>query len=153
MPGAVPRHDPSPPAVLRTGTTADVSGVLALWVEAGAHPTSTDNAAAVTALVERDPDALLIAEIDGRVVGTLIAAWDGWRGNMYRLAVAPDVRRHGIAATLVGEAERRLRTLGCRRVTALVVDADPRAAEFWTSVGYGPYPMERYVRTLAGADA
>jgi ribosomal protein S18 acetylase RimI-like enzyme len=119
-----------------------------LWVEAGAHPTSTDAAAAVTALIERDPAALLVGEIDGRMVGTLIVGWDGWRGNMYRLAVATDVRRRGIASALVDGAEHRLRSLGCRRVTALVVDADPHAAEFWTQVDYVPYPMERYVHTL-----
>jgi ribosomal protein S18 acetylase RimI-like enzyme len=123
------------PAVIRTGTSADVSTALELWLAAGAHPTSTDDAPSVSRLVERDPEALLIAEIDGRKVGTLIAAWDGWRGNMYRLAVSPHVRRRGVARALVGEAERRFRAHGCRRVTALVVDTDPRAADFWTHVG------------------
>jgi ribosomal protein S18 acetylase RimI-like enzyme len=138
------------PVILRTATAHDVAAVLDLWVGAGTHPTSTDDAPAVTALVTRDPDALLIAETGGRMVGTLIAAWDGWRGNMYRLAVLPDVRRRGIAAALVGEGERRLRGRGCRRVTALVVDADVHAVDFWTHVGYVPYPMERYVHTLEG---
>jgi len=131
---------------LRTGRADDVTDVLALWAAAGAHPTSTDDASSVTALMARDGDALLIAEIGARMVGTLIATWDGWRGNMYRLAVLPDVRRRGIAGALVAEAERRLRRSGCRRVSALVVDAE--AVDFWTHVGYVPYPMERYVRTL-----
>jgi ribosomal protein S18 acetylase RimI-like enzyme len=149
MPGAESSPDHvSPPAVLRTGNATDVPGVLALWVEAGAHPTSTDDAAGVGGLVERDPEALLIAEIDGRMVGTVIAGWDGWRGNMYRLAVAPDVRRRGIGSALVDGAERRFRALGCRRVTALVADADPGAVEFWTGVDYERYPMKRFVRTL-----
>jgi predicted N-acetyltransferase YhbS len=67
---------------------------------------------------------------------------------MYRLAVRPDVRRRGLAATLVRAGEDRLRALGCRRVTALVVDVDAGAADFWTHVGYDRYPMKRYVRTL-----
>lgn len=130
------------------GRSAEISEILTLWIEAGAHPTSTDDAASLTGLVERDPEALLIAEMDGGIVGTLIAGWDGWRGNMYRLAVVPRVRRRGIAAALVARAERRFGTLGCRRVTALVSDDDPHAVEFWTAVGYAPYPMNRYVRTL-----
>ena len=89
-----------------------------------------------------------MAEWGGRMVGTLIAAWDGWRGNMYRLAVVPDVRRRGIATALVGEGERRLRARRCRRISALVVDTDVHAVDFWTDVGYVPYPMERYVRTI-----
>ena len=133
---------------LRTGTTADTAAVLDLWQAAGAHPTSTDDPAALAALVDRDPDALLIAESEGRVVGTLIATWDGWRGSMYRLAVRPDVRRRGIAALLVRRGEERLLSLGCRRVQALVVGADDRACAFWTGVDYVPDSLRRYVHSL-----
>jgi ribosomal protein S18 acetylase RimI-like enzyme len=140
--------DPMTGLTIRTGTLADVDGVLSFWAEAGAHPTSTDDAGSVTALVERDPDALLLAEIGGRMVGTLMATWDGWRGNMYRLAVLPDVRRRGVAAALVQEGERRLTALGCRRVTALVDDTDDRAAHFWAGVDYVRYPMKRFVHDL-----
>jgi ribosomal protein S18 acetylase RimI-like enzyme len=136
---------------LRTGTPADVTAVLDLWIGAGAHPTTTDDVASVTALMARQPDALVVAEMAGQMVGTLIATWDGWRGNMYRLAVRPDVRRHGIAAALVGEGERRLGQRGCRRITALVADEDIGAADFWTAADYVRYPMERYVRTLVPA--
>jgi ribosomal protein S18 acetylase RimI-like enzyme len=140
--------DPVTGLTIRSGTVADVDGVLALWAGAGAHPTTTDDPPSVTGLIERDADALLVAEIDGRMVGTLMATWDGWRGNMYRLAVLPDVRRRGVATALVREGERRLSALGCRRVTALVADADEGAAEFWVGVDYDRYPMKRYVRTL-----
>jgi ribosomal protein S18 acetylase RimI-like enzyme len=133
---------------LRTGTAGDVDTVLDLWVAAGAHTTSTDDAPAVSTLIAADGEALLIAEIDGQMVGTLIAVFDGWRGNMYRLAVLPAVRRRGIAAALVAEGERRMRALGCRRVTALVADGDDGAAEFWSHVDYVRYAMERYVHTL-----
>jgi ribosomal protein S18 acetylase RimI-like enzyme len=133
---------------VRTATVADGDGVLALWAGADAHPTTTDDAASVTALVQRDADALLVAEIGGRMVGTLMATWDGWRGNMYRLAVLPDVRRRGIATALVHEGERRLAALGCRRVSALVVDIDDHAADFWVGVDYVRYPMTRYVHSL-----
>ena len=141
--------DDSPPLTLRTATTADITEVLDLWTAAGAHPTTTDDAPSLAALLARDGDALLVGELGRAMVGTLIATWDGWRGNMYRLAVRPDVRRRGIAATLVRAGEHRLRALGCRRVTALVLDVDAGAADFWTRVGYEIYPMTRYVRTLA----
>jgi ribosomal protein S18 acetylase RimI-like enzyme len=136
------------PLTLRTGTVADITAVLELWIEAGAHPTSTDDVASVTALVARQSDALVIAELDGQMVGTLIATWDGWRGNLYRLAVRPDLRRRGVAAALVREGERRLGRHGCRRVSALVANGDVRAAAFWTALDYPRDALERHVRTL-----
>src|SRR5829696_6246427 len=56
--------------------------------------------------------ALLISERPGRVIGTLIAAWDGWRGNMYRLAVAVEERRSGVGLALVRAGEEHLRDCG-----------------------------------------
>ena len=81
-------------------------------------------------------DLFLVAEDAGRLVGTLIAGWDGWRGNMYRLAVLPAYRRQGVATALVGEAERRLRALGARRITALVISDHDWATGFWRAAGY-----------------
>jgi ribosomal protein S18 acetylase RimI-like enzyme len=140
--------DPMTGLTIRTGTVADVDAVLALWIGAGAFPTTTDDAGSVTALITRDAEALLVAETGGRMVGTLVATWDGWRGNMYQLAVLPEVRRRGVATALVREGERRLAALGCRRVTALVADADEGAADFWVGVDYVRYPMKRYLHVL-----
>ncbi len=71
----------------------------------------------------------LVAESDGLIVGSLIATWDGWRGNMYRLAVSPEFRRRGIAAALVsaGEAEPPTPWSTTRTIAiVLVVDHDAR---------------------------
>lgn len=70
------------------------------------------------------------------MVGTLIAAWDGWRGNMYRLAVRDDHRRQGVGTALVRAGEDYLRGRGAHRVTALVAFEDEPAAGFWDSAGY-----------------
>jgi len=91
----------------------------------------------------------LVAEEGGRLVGTVIAGWDGWRGNMYRLAVLPRFRRRGIARSLVAEAERRLRAKGARRITALVVKDEEEALAFWHAAEYEhDQRMVRYVKTL-----
>jgi ribosomal protein S18 acetylase RimI-like enzyme len=87
-------------------------------------------------LLAADPQALLVAELDGVLAGSLIAAWDGWRGSFYRLAVHPDWRLQGIATTLLREGERHLRARGAVRLTAIVADDDPTAMSFWRAAGY-----------------
>jgi GNAT superfamily N-acetyltransferase len=99
-------------------------------------PNVRDDQAALTTLLARDPEALLVAEHEGIVVGALIAASDGWRGNVYRLAVLPDRRRRGIAIELVRVGENRLRATGARRISALVAEADEAAVSLWRAAGY-----------------
>jgi ribosomal protein S18 acetylase RimI-like enzyme len=133
---------------IRTGTADDARVVLGLWRDADAAESRTDDDA-IRSLVARDPVALLIAEVGGEPVGTLIVGWDGWRGALYRLAVLPEWRRRGIARLLVGEAERRLRESGARRVAAMVIADHDQAVSFWSALGYGADPrLGRFVRML-----
>ena len=126
----------------------DLDAVLALWGGArSAHAVTEDTPERVAGLIASE--SLLVAEDGGEIVGALIAAFDGWRGNMYRLAVAPPYRRRGIAARLVEAGEARLRALGAPRVTALVAFEDADARGFWEAVGYGAdAEIGRMVRSL-----
>jgi ribosomal protein S18 acetylase RimI-like enzyme len=114
----------------------DAESVLMLWIAADAEPTSTDDSQSIHALIAYDPNSLIVAHVGDRIVGTVIAAFDGWRGSLYRLAVHPSYRRQGMALTLVREGEQRLIGRGARRVTALVVKSHSHATEFWESAGY-----------------
>ena len=121
---------------IRTAGTADLPAVLALWSEAEAHPSHTDDLASLEALVARDAGALLVACDGDRVVGSVIAGWDGWRGTIYRLAVAPSHRRAGLGDRLVTAALQRLEAVGARRTSAIVVSDDVQAMAFWRASGW-----------------
>ena len=127
----------------------DCPAVLDLWRRAEAIPSQTDTLDDLQRLVDEHGGLFLVAEEAERLVGTIIAGWDGWRGNMYRLAVLPEFRRRGIARFLVAEAERRLRAKGACRITALVVKSGEEAMAFWQAIGYDhDQRMVRYVKTL-----
>jgi ribosomal protein S18 acetylase RimI-like enzyme len=100
---------------VRCAAREDIPAVLALWAEARALAATSTEVAALERLVESQPRALLVAEED-RLVGSLIAVWDGWRGNMYRLTVLPALRRQGIAHALVDAAHDHFRQLEVSRV-------------------------------------
>ena len=137
-------------AAIRAATASDIDAVLAVWAEARSAAAQTpDDPAVVERLLERDPGALLVAEVGGEIVGVLIAGWDGWRGNVYRLAVLPPHRRQGIARQLVEAGHERLRAQGAHRVTALVGGEEGAAHRLWRALGYQRDEfVHRFVRNL-----
>ncbi|MEV7272037.1 GNAT family N-acetyltransferase [Streptomyces bacillaris] len=133
----------------RSATAADLDRVLAFWKVSAEGTSISDDGDGVARLVERDPDALILAERDGELVGTVIAGFDGWRCHLYRLAVHPEQRRQGVGGALLAAAEERFAALGGRRADAMVLDRNDLAHHAWCAAGYGPEPQwSRWVKHL-----
>jgi len=125
------------PFTLRPATAADIDGLLQLWQEAAENRgRPSDTREAVTALLGRDPGAVIVAEHDGELIGSVIAGWDGWRCHLYRLAVRPAWRRRGAGSTLLQAAEDRFTALGAARVDAMVLDSNELGQNLWHASGY-----------------
>jgi ribosomal protein S18 acetylase RimI-like enzyme len=85
----------------------------------------------------RGPNAVfLVAEMDDQLVGCVFATHDGRKGWINRLAVAPQVRRQGIATRLVEEAESHLGRLGIEIVACLIEDGNEDSKRFFEYSGY-----------------
>jgi len=121
---------------IRRAAPSDIDAVLRFWRTAAEGTSISDDHDGVARLIERDPEALLLAEREGALVGTVIAGFDGWRCSAYRLAVHPEHRRRGIATSLLEAAEQRFATLGGRRVDAMVLEENERAHRTWQAAGY-----------------
>jgi ribosomal protein S18 acetylase RimI-like enzyme len=132
---------------IRPARPDEADAVLEFWRAAAEGTSISDDPVGVRTLIERDPEALLLAleasQAGGggavgaeRVVGTVIAGFDGWRCHLYRLAVAPDRRRRGIGSALLDAAHRRFETCGGRRADAMVLERNETGRQAWSAAGY-----------------
>lgn len=124
----------NPEVRIRLADAGEIDACLALLQEHGSERRSTDDADAVAEAIANR--AVLVATAGERVVGIVVAGFDGWRGNMYRLTVDAAYRRLGVATAIVRAAEHRLARQGCRRITILANGHEPAAVGFWESAGY-----------------
>jgi ribosomal protein S18 acetylase RimI-like enzyme len=134
---------------IRAATADDLDAVLAFWKIAAEGTSISDDRDGVERLVARDPEALILAERAGELVGTVIAGFDGWRCHLYRLAVHPERRRQGIGAALLAAAQERFVRLGGRRADAMVLTRNETAHHAWQAAGYAPQEQwRRWVKPL-----
>jgi ribosomal protein S18 acetylase RimI-like enzyme len=116
----------------------DYSSVRLLWEVAGTgiQLRLSDNQDEIWKKLQRDPDLFLIAELDDKLVGTVIGGFDGRRGMVYHLAVKESYRRRGVGETLMEELERRLKGKGCIRCYLLVTVENETAMHFYGQRGW-----------------
>ena len=127
----------------------EAQALLDLWTISGVTSSPTDSVDDLHVVIQSPAARVLVAKNHGVIVGCIIGTFDGWRGNIYRLAVVPEHRRHGVARLLVAEVEDWLSTTGPKAINALVEKEHSWATSFWASVGYEADPrMARYVKTF-----
>lgn len=117
---------------LREATPADHAALHALWARTpGVQLRGEDAYAPFCAYLARNPGLSLVAELEGVVVGSLLAGHDSRRGYLQHLAVDPACRRRGIATALIEAVLQRLAALGIGKSHVFVLDAAPAALAFW----------------------
>lgn len=117
--------------------TADDAGrVVALWATDAGLTSSPFDEKTVVRLIERDPEALIVADDADEIVATVICGWDGWRAHLYRVAVASGHRRQGLGRLLLEAAAERVRSLGARRLDAMVGEENTTGIAFWKAMGF-----------------
>jgi ribosomal protein S18 acetylase RimI-like enzyme len=82
------------------------------------------------------PELLLVAESTATLAGAVMAGFDGVRGWIHHLAVAPEFRRQGVATQLVRAAEHGLRALGCPKVNLQIRASNREVVAFYQTLGY-----------------
>ena len=71
-----------------------------------------------------------------RVVGTVMAGYDGHRGWIYSMAVHPRHRQKGIGSAMLAYAEKRLVSMGCVKVNLQILHTNQAVQRFYQANGY-----------------
>jgi ribosomal protein S18 acetylase RimI-like enzyme len=124
------------PLLIRTFIPADAAAVVALWQAAGLTRPWNDPYADIARKQAVQPELFLVGELDGEIVATAMAGYDGHRGSIYYLAIRPAEQRSGHGRALMDEVERRLLALGCPKLNLMVRRDNSAAIGFYERIGY-----------------
>lgn len=123
--------------VIRAYREEDRVDLRKLWLQAFPDdPPSNAPDVMIDNKLKVQSDLLFVGVLRGRVVGAVIAGFDGVRGWIYHLAVLPEHRRYGIATKLMRCAERALYEIGCPKVNLQVRVANHEVVAFYSKLGY-----------------
>ena len=106
--------------IIRQYDPEDEGDVINLWLECNLIVPHNNPKQDIQRKLKVNPEWFLVGEIDGSIIGTCMAGYDGHRGWINYLAIAPAYQRRGLAACMMKEAERLLRIAGCPKINLQV---------------------------------
>ena len=113
------------------------SQVVALWEKVfGYEAPHNKPGLAIDKKLSIDDQLFFVAVVDNEAVGTIMAGYDGHRGWIYSLAVAPSHRRQGIGTQLVAHAERALIGKGCVKINLQILEGNESVVAFYSNLGF-----------------
>jgi ribosomal protein S18 acetylase RimI-like enzyme len=121
---------------VREFAAADRADVVALWHVCDLVRPWNDPDRDIERKLAVGDSMFLVAEDERGLVGTVMAGYDGHRGWINYLAVAPTEQGRGIGALMMDEAERRLRDIGCAKINLQIRSGNEAAAAFYERLGY-----------------
>jgi ribosomal protein S18 acetylase RimI-like enzyme len=133
---------------IRPFDDADEAAVIALWERCGLTRSWNDPRRDIARKKAVQRDWFLVGTVDGQVVASVMAGYDGHRGGVNYLAVAPEARLKGAGRRLMAEVERRLEAAGCPKVNLLVRTSNTAVMAFYERLGYAQDEVVSFGRRL-----
>jgi len=121
---------------IRPFAVADTEAVVALWEVCGLTRPWNDPRRDIARKLTEQPELFLVGELDGTVMASAMIGFDGHRGWLYYLAVAPEHRGGGHGRTLVETAEELLTARGCPKLNLQVRGGNTGLIEYYRTLGY-----------------
>lgn len=122
--------------VIRSYREGDEVQIIDLWKSCGLTVPYNDPRRDILRKLRVQGDMFLVGVKDGLVIATAMVGYDGHRGWINYLAVAPEFQREGIASRLMEEAETRLIAMGCPKINLQVRTSNTGVIRFYEKLGF-----------------
>ena len=123
--------------IIREMRLADYEAMYALWLGCeGIGLSASDSQEQIGLYLARNPGMSFVAEVNGRLAGTILGGHDGRRGFIHHTAVHPDFRHQGIGQQLVATCLAALQAAGVLKCHIFVHRTNEAAQAFWRAVGW-----------------
>ena len=124
----------------------DYDAVRALWMTIRGFGIRAldDSREDVVRFIRRNPTTSVVAEADGRIVGSILCGSDGRQGALYHVCVAKAFRRQGIGTRMVGCCMKQLREMGINKVGLIAFTGNEAGNAFWNQIGWKKSDVNYY---------
>jgi ribosomal protein S18 acetylase RimI-like enzyme len=114
----------------------DEAAVVRLWKECDLVRPWNDPHKDIQRKLTVRPELFLVGLVDGTLVATVMAGFDGHRGWVNYLAVAEAYRRRGLGRALMDRVEELLKALGCPKLNMQIRSTNAAVLAFYERLGY-----------------
>ena len=123
---------------IRTMEESDYEEVYELWttIHGFAMRSLDDSKDGILKFIKRNPNTSVVAVVDGKIVGSILAGHDGRHGSFYHVCVHEDYRKHGIGKAMVTSAMVRLKNEGINKVQLVAFSGNEIGNHFWHAEGW-----------------
>ena len=122
--------------LIRRYEPEDQERVIDLWQKVGILRITNDPENDIERKLNHSPDLFLVAEVDGVIAGSVMIGYEGHRGWIYYLGVAPEFQRAKIGTSLMQKAEALLRERKCPKINLMIRKSNKQVIEFYKKIGY-----------------
>ncbi len=128
----------------------DVDSIVTLWKRCELTRPWNDPYQDIQFAREGKTSTVLVGEVGGRVVASVMVGHDGHRGVLYYLAVDPAFQKRGFGKAAVGAAEAWLRERNVWKINLMVRSENKEAGRFYERLGYEINPVTSFGKRLDG---
>jgi len=121
---------------IRRYSSSDQSSIITLWERCGLIRLWNDPKKDINRKLKAQPELFFVGVLDGVLIASAMAGYEGHRGWINYLAVSPDHRQKGYGRIIMQEVERQVEIIGCPKINLQIRESNTIAINFYKKLGY-----------------